>query len=648
MYIWQRLAYPHRKPITDCVRSLSSRKWRRCPNKPAVTSPAAVDGLPKSTSGIVASLSKKSESAARSRKNNHLHADLSTASLQIDKYSKAQIRKCVAKDEFRKVASVSQVRAERHDIVGKKQSGKTGALAKKQSRKTGVLDTIRVEKHDIVGKKQSRKIDAVSKVRIRKNDTVGKDQFRKIGAVPKIRIRKHDIVSKGQLPKTGAVNKVQIRRHRVVDFEPGKPEVASAASIKNIVEDESLKKAHSLDHTRIDLASHCATARILDHTLQPRTDLMPDDEYLQRSPILHDVPPDGKSSHIEVSPDACEASLSFDSTNPIGHVSSRRSGLAPFVTKSKRIRRKRVRKVIMRRLVLGSNQFITCTDPVGRFCQSPEEGNVIFTNRQVSLASSSIMLVREREREQVSSVISRAQPEMIAVTGREGTVSMRRKRRKITTKVIRRNRQSPSSELINDSDSIVRKYRGPAPKKRNTNRPTRLAAASLSKIRAVIFSSKFLYRMRAVGSSSKSAPISKIQSLQIQSGTIPSPRLQARETRQNENTHAGIDGIEPTITKYIFNDEKKCKQDALTEKVLAGLDDLLYTYNKLQLRKPRGKTRDNAVEWPSRRKYTRWQRVDTTGQPLGEAHEDRCAAETAESDIQDNRQAHRFRVSAAS
>ena len=92
--------------------------------------------------------------------------------------------------------------------------------------------------------------------------------------------------------------------------------------------------------------------------------------------------------------------------------------------------------------------------------------------------------------------------------------------------------------------------------------------------------------------------------------------------------------MKPIIKKYIFNDEKNAKQDALTEKVLTGLDDLLYTYNKLQLRKPRGNKRDNAVEWPSRRKYMRWQRLDVTGQPLGEAPEDHCTAETAKSSYQ--------------
>ena len=66
--------------------------------------------------------------------------------------------------------------------------------------------------------------------------------------------------------------------------------------------------------------------------------------------------------------------------------------------------------------------------------------------------------------------------------------------------------------------------------------------------------------------------------------------------------------VAPIIQKHIFNDEKQEEQEHLAERVQTGLDDLLFTYKELQLRKQGEGRRDNAVEWPSRRKHAKWER----------------------------------------
>ena len=660
MYIWPRLAYPHRTSIIGCVRSFSLRQWRRFSNNTAVGSAAAVDGPPKSTPEIVQSLTKKFVAVGRDWKHDRLRSDPTTVKSGIGKYCKVRFQKVVVQCEVRKLDVVSKVQVRKHDVVGKDQFRKTDVdpkirirkkdiLGKGQFRKNGAVPKVQVRKHGLVPKVPIRKQKVFPKVLIRKQIVVPKVQIRKQKVVPKVQIRKQKVVSKGQLPKTGAVDKVHIRKHNVVDFRPGKSTVASAATIKNIVEDESLNRARSLDHTHMALASHCAAARNLDHTLQPRMALTPDDEYLSRSPVLHDVPPDGKSSDIEVSPHALEEFL-LNSTTPMGHVSfSRRSGAAFFAQKWKTIRRRRARIVIRRKLIRRLNGLIIGTATVFRRCigRSPEGENANCTNQELSSVGSSKKLAQERTREQALRVSSPPAAEMRASMRRGKSTPMRPKRRKILTRVITRILNPSSSRLANGTYSLTRRI-GQLRGKRILDLAFRHAKARSCRLRALARSSKLsarmrvmvsslkpLIRMTAVGSSSNfSARLKKVRSLQSRFERTPSPRLQVGKLRRNETVHVGSDDIEPIITKYIFDDEKQAKQDALTEKVLTGLDDLLYTYNKLQLRKPRGNKRDNAVEWPSRRKYMRRQRVDMTGQPLGEAPEDHCAAETAKPSYQ--------------
>ena len=465
MYIWHRLAYPHRQLIIGCVRSFSSRKWQRSSNNTAVGSAAAVDGVPKSTPEIGPSPSKNFIAVAWPRKNDQLHSGLETVNLPIGKYSE-------------------------------------------------------------------------------------------------VRNRNHEVVSKDQYSKTGTVDEVQNQKHSVVDFRPGKSKVANIACTQNMVETESLKKAHPLEETRMALASHCTTVNDSNRTIQPRTGSTPDKGYFQRRPMLHDGPHDGKSSQIEVSPDGSEDSLSLNSTTSMGHVSSFGSGAASAFAKRDYIKRIRAKRATMREQKFASNEPIIGTNTLVRFhvVRPPKEENVNYTNQEHSLVSPSKFFARERKREQALHDSSPPAPEMRAATGWGEIIPMRPEIRKIWQK--------------------------------------------------------------------------KVRPLRSQFERTRSQILQARRTPQNGTTHVESNGMEPNLIKYIFNDEKKAKQDTLTEKVLTGLNDLLYTYNELQLRKPREDTRDNAVKWPSRSKYMRWQRLDETGQPLGEAPENPCAAETVESNFQ--------------
>ena len=82
--------------------------------------------------------------------------------------------------------------------------------------------------------------------------------------------------------------------------------------------------------------------------------------------------------------------------------------------------------------------------------------------------------------------------------------------------------------------------------------------------------------------------------------------------------HSARKVTEPMIRKYKFNDQKQATQDTLLDDVDKGSDDLLYTYNQLQLRKPQNEAKDNAVEWESRKKYPHWQRVADNAEAIEE------------------------------
>lgn len=82
--------------------------------------------------------------------------------------------------------------------------------------------------------------------------------------------------------------------------------------------------------------------------------------------------------------------------------------------------------------------------------------------------------------------------------------------------------------------------------------------------------------------------------------------------------HPDRKNTEPMIRKYTFNDQKQATQDTLLDDVDNGFGDLLYTYNQLQLRKPRNQAKDNAVEWDSRKKYPHWQRVANNAEAIEE------------------------------
>ena len=85
-------------------------------------------------------------------------------------------------------------------------------------------------------------------------------------------------------------------------------------------------------------------------------------------------------------------------------------------------------------------------------------------------------------------------------------------------------------------------------------------------------------------------------------------------------TERGNVGVErgcraPQISKYIYNDQKS-SPNAEYQKINADLDDLLLTYENLQLRKPSDRARDNTVEWQSRQKILSRQRVDKIGHSM--------------------------------
>ena len=81
----------------------------------------------------------------------------------------------------------------------------------------------------------------------------------------------------------------------------------------------------------------------------------------------------------------------------------------------------------------------------------------------------------------------------------------------------------------------------------------------------------------------------------------------------------------PFIRKCLFNDEKLAKKEIHSE-----LDGLLYAFDKVQLRKPPDLVRDNAIEWPSRQKHQRWQRLDQDGQPIEGPSQNDSAGKTEE------------------
>lgn len=80
--------------------------------------------------------------------------------------------------------------------------------------------------------------------------------------------------------------------------------------------------------------------------------------------------------------------------------------------------------------------------------------------------------------------------------------------------------------------------------------------------------------------------------------------------------HPGRKDTEPMIRKYTFNDQKPATQDTSLGDVDKGFNDLLYSYNQLQLRKPLNQAKDNAVEWASRKKYQHWQRSENNAEAI--------------------------------
>ena len=82
--------------------------------------------------------------------------------------------------------------------------------------------------------------------------------------------------------------------------------------------------------------------------------------------------------------------------------------------------------------------------------------------------------------------------------------------------------------------------------------------------------------------------------------------------------HSARKVTEPMIRKYKFNDQKQATQDTLLDDMEKASGDLLYTYNQLQLRKPRNQAKDNAVQWDSRKKYPHWQRVANNAEAIEE------------------------------
>ena len=91
---------------------------------------------------------------------------------------------------------------------------------------------------------------------------------------------------------------------------------------------------------------------------------------------------------------------------------------------------------------------------------------------------------------------------------------------------------------------------------------------------------------------------------------LVTPHLPIRHTHAVDALDHKESNVLSSIKKYVFNDQKESRQDALDEGVNGELDHLLYSYQGIQLRKPPHRARDNSLACAARKKLPNWSRFD--------------------------------------